>query len=151
MRLLVAALAAFFVVAAPAQAEQFGMMSPDDVVRALRCAPPRACKQSPKYKPPAQGGRALAAAVASYYARAHHGRRTANGERFDMHALTAAHKSLPFGTRLRVSRGNASVVVRINDRGPFVRGRDLDVSLAAARVLGLISAGVGAVTIERIN
>ena len=61
----------------------------------------------------------------------YHGRRTANGERFNAYALTAAHPYLPMGTRLRVTRGNYSVVVRINDRGPYYGGRDLDLSYAA--------------------
>jgi rare lipoprotein A len=61
----------------------------------------------------------------------YHGQTTANGERFNTYALTAAHRSLPFGTRLRVTHGGRSVVVRINDRGPFVAGRDLDLSYAA--------------------
>jgi len=62
--------------------------------------------------------------------------------------LTAAHRTLPFGTKLRVSHGGRSVVVTINDRGPFVRGRVLDLSTAAARVVGLTGAGVGRVTAE---
>ena len=76
---------------------------------------------------------------ASYYAHAHHGRRTAYGERYDMHALTAAHRSLPFGTELRVTNlaNGRNVVVRVNDRGPFRKGRVVDVSLAAARKLSL--------------
>ena len=64
------------------------------------------------------------------------GRRTASGERMNPHAMTAAHRSLPFGTQLRVSHGGRSVVVRINDRGPFVNGRCLDLSYGAARALG---------------
>lgn len=61
---------------------------------------------------------------------------TANGERFNEHAMTAAHKSLPFGTRLQVCRGSQCVVVRINDRGPFIRGRQLDLTTGAAHRLG---------------
>ncbi len=70
---------------------------------------------------------------ASYYGvgDGYHGQTTANGERFNTYAMTAAHRSLPFGTRLRVTHGGRSVVVRINDRGPFVAGRDLDLSYAA--------------------
>jgi rare lipoprotein A len=79
------------------------------------------------------------AATASVYSHKYHGRKTASGERFDMHALTAAHKSFPFGTRVRVTnRSNGkSVIVRINDRGPFVKGRAIDLSLAAARRVGM--------------
>lgn len=78
-------------------------------------------------------------------------RRTASGERFNPHALTAAHRSLPFGTRLRVSYRGRSVIVRVNDRGPARwTGRALDLSRAAAAVLGLTRAGVGRVSIERL-
>ena len=81
---------------------------------------------------------------ASWYGGAHHGRVTASGERFDMHALTAAHPTLPFGTRLRVVNldNDRQVEVRINDRGPSVSGRILDLSYAAARALGATGPGV---------
>ena len=80
--------------------------------------------------------------MASYYATkgdGYAGRRTASGERASSGALTAAHKSLPFGTMVRVtnSRNNRSVVVRINDRGPFVRGRVIDLTPAGARAIGM--------------
>lgn len=88
--------------------------------------------------------------IASFYAQGHDGRRTASGERFDMRDLTAAHRTLPFGTRVRVTNlGNGrEVLVRINDRGPFARGRILDVSYAAARRLGFVGAGVARVKLE---
>ena len=78
------------------------------------------------------------AETASWYGPGFHGRLTANGERFDQNALTAAHRSLPFGTRVRVTSTSTgrSVVVRINDRGPFVQGRSIDLARAAARVIG---------------
>lgn len=81
--------------------------------------------------------------IASWYGAQHQGKRTASGELFDMNQLTAAHRSLPFGTRLRVTNrdNNQSTEVRINDRGPFVKGRILDVSYAAARRLGALGAG----------
>ncbi len=85
--------------------------------------------------------------VASYYGN-ESGSRTASGERFNQNAMTCAHRTLPFGTRLRVARGGRSVVCRVNDRGPFVRGRVLDLSTGAARAVGLIGAGVGRVTAE---
>jgi len=85
--------------------------------------------------------------MASYYGN-ESGSKTASGQRFNQNALTAAHRTLPFGTKLRVSHGGRSVVVTINDRGPFVRGRVLDLSTAAARVVGLTGAGVGRVTAE---
>ncbi len=72
---------------------------------------------------------------------------TASGERFDPDGFTAASRTLPFGTRLQVTRGNVSVVVRVNDRGPFVAGRVLDLSRGAARALGMIEQGVAKVTI----
>lgn len=64
------------------------------------------------------------------------GRRTASGERMNPHALTAAHRTLPFGTHVRISHGMRNVVVRINDRGPFIKGRCIDLSWAAARAIG---------------
>lgn len=88
--------------------------------------------------------------MASYYGN-ESGSRTASGQRFNQNALTAAHRTLPFGTKLRVTHGGRSVVVTINDRGPFVRGRVLDLSTAAARAVGLTSAGVGRVTAEVIS
>src|ERR1700734_1017439 len=88
------------------------------------------------------------AETASYYG-PESGRHTASGERFDPNAMTAAHPALPFGTPLRVAYQGRSVVVRINDRGPFIKGRDIDLSQGAARRIGL--PGVGRVTIEVIN
>jgi len=81
---------------------------------------------------------------ASWYGHQFQGRLTANGERFDMHALTAAHPTLPFGTRLRVVNldNEREVEVRINDRGPVVPGRIIDLSYAAARALGAVGAGI---------
>jgi rare lipoprotein A len=77
----------------------------------------------------------------------------ASGEIFNMHSMTAAHRTLPFGTKVRVcnTSNKRCVNVRINDRGPFVHGRDIDLSRAAAEAIGLRSAGVGQVTIQRIN
>ena len=86
---------------------------------------------------------------ASYYGN-ESGSRTASGQRFNQNAMTAAHRSLPFGTKLRVTHGGQSVVVTINDRGPFIKGRVLDLSTAAARAVGLTGAGVGHVTAEVI-
>ena len=85
--------------------------------------------------------------MASYYGN-ESGHRTASGQRFNQEALTAAHRTLPFGTRLRVTHGGRSVVVTINDRGPFVRGRVLDLSTGAARAVGLTGRGVGQVVAE---
>ena len=88
--------------------------------------------------------------MASYYGN-ESGSRTASGQRMNANAMTCAHRSLPFGTRLRVTHGGRSVVVTVNDRGPFVRGRVLDLSTAAARAVGLTDAGVGRVTAEVIS
>ena len=79
--------------------------------------------------------------LTSYYAHYFHGRTTANGEAFNMYANTAAHKTLPFGTRLRVCYSGC-VDVRINDRGPYIGSRELDLSYGAARTIGLLGAGV---------
>jgi rare lipoprotein A len=98
-------------------------------------------------------GELLGSGTASYYAAKFHGRRTASGERFDMHAMTAAHRTLPFGSKVRVTNpanGN-SVVVRINDRGPFTKGRAIDVSHAAAKELGLIARGHGTVEMALLD
>jgi peptidoglycan lytic transglycosylase len=88
--------------------------------------------------------------MASYYGN-ESGSRTASGQRFNQSALTCAHRSLPFGTKLRVTHGGQSVVVTVNDRGPFVRGRVLDLSTGAARAIGLTGAGVGRVTAEVVS
>jgi rare lipoprotein A len=91
--------------------------------------------------------------IASWYGRAHHGKLTASGETYDMHAFTAAHRTLAFGTRVRVKnlRNGRSVVVRINDRGPHARQRIIDVSEAAARELGIYRRGVGRVALEILD
>ncbi|CEJ44952.1 Rare lipoprotein A [Umezakia ovalisporum] len=88
--------------------------------------------------------------IASFYGRGFAGRPTATGERFNPEALTAAHRSLPFGTRVRVTniRNGRSVVVRINDRGPFIRGRIIDISTGAAKAIGMINTGLAPVKIE---
>lgn len=87
---------------------------------------------------------------ASWYGPGFHGNRTASGETYDQHAMTAAHKTLPFGTRLRVTNvaNGRSIEVRINDRGPFTAGRDLDLSKAGADALGF--AGVATVRIQEL-
>jgi len=87
---------------------------------------------------------------ASYYGN-ESGSRTASGQRFNQNAMTAAHRSLPFGTKLRVTHRGQSVVVTINDRGPFIRGRVLDLSTGAARAIGLTGAGVGHITAEVVS
>jgi len=87
---------------------------------------------------------------ASYYADKFNGRKTASGQRFSNGKRTAAHKTLPFGTKVKVTnlRTGRSVKVRINDRGPFVAGRIIDLSKKAARKIGMVQEGVGNVTIQ---
>jgi rare lipoprotein A len=128
--------------------ESLPRLAPAIVVLALvtaACAQPRrepervaAVRTAPAEPRAAQTG------TASWYGQAHHGKKTASGEMFDMHALTAAHRTLPLGTRVLVTNlGNGRAVeVRINDRGPAVPGRILDVSYAAARALGAVGDGV---------
>ena len=91
--------------------------------------------------------------IASWYGPGFHGNKTANGEVFDMNARTAAHRTLPFGTLVRVTRldTGASTVVRINDRGPHVAGRVIDLSNAAARQLDMVADGVARVRIDIIH
>lgn len=93
----------------------------------------------------------IAQGLASWYGRRFHGRRTASGERYDMHDFTAAHKTLPFGTRVRVRslQTGKEVVVRINDRGPYRHRRIIDLSLAAITVLGVRHRGVTSVELLR--
>lgn len=90
------------------------------------------------------------AGSASFYCAGFSGKRTASGERYNCNGMTAAHRTLPFGTRVRVtnSRNGKSVIVRINDRGPFIRGRVVDLSRAAAQTVGMTRAGVVPVHIE---
>jgi rare lipoprotein A len=90
--------------------------------------------------------------MASYYG-SESGSQTASGARFNPNAMTAAHRTLPFGTKVRVTNKNngRSVVVTINDRGPFIRGRIIDLSTAAAGVIGMKGAGVARVTVERLG
>ncbi|MFN0126350.1 MAG: septal ring lytic transglycosylase RlpA family protein [Verrucomicrobiales bacterium] len=88
--------------------------------------------------------------IASWYGGRWHGRKTANGERYDQNSMTAAHKRLPFNTRVRVTnlRTGQSAIVRINNRGPYIRGRVIDVSRAAAQKIGIQRGGVGRVKLE---
>ena len=90
---------------------------------------------------------------ASYYADTFHGRLTSNGEIFHQDSLTCAHRTLPFGTYLKVTnkRNNQEVVVRVNDRGPFIEGRVIDLSRAAAEQLGMINAGVVRVEVVQVE
>ena len=88
--------------------------------------------------------------LASYYADEFNGRTTSNGETYDMHSLTAAHRTLPFNTLVRVTNilNHQSVIVRINDRGPFKEDRIIDLSFKAAEILGMIPTGTAEVSLE---
>ena len=91
--------------------------------------------------------------IASWYGEDFHGRKTANGETYDMHAMTAAHRTLPFSTRVRVTNlenGNKTEV-RINDRGPFVAGRIIDLSRSGAKELGMLGSGTARVVVEAVG
>ena len=93
------------------------------------------------------------AGVASWYGPGFHGRTTANGERYNMNDMTAAHKSLKFGTKVKVTndRNGKSVTVRINDRGPYVGSRIIDLSKGAAEAIDMIGSGTAAVTVEVVG
>src|SRR5262249_21352781 len=109
------------------------------------CSLPTREGTSPAPPPEPQGQ----VGIASWYGGRLHGRRTASGARFDQNALTAAHRSLPLGTRVRVTHleSGASVIVTITDRGPYAHGRIIDVSRAAARRLGMLRSGTARVRI----
>ena len=96
---------------------------------------------------------AIVDGVASYYGKEHHGKKTANGEIFDMNKLTAAHRSLSFGSQVKVTNlsNQRSVIVRINDRGPYYQGRIIDLSQAAAERLEMVKAGITKVKLEVLD
>ncbi|WP_204360752.1 septal ring lytic transglycosylase RlpA family protein [Pseudomonas putida] len=91
--------------------------------------------------------------TASYYGSRHHGKRTASGEAFNQHGLTAAHRTLPFGSQVLVTNlsNQRSVVVRINDRGPHTRGRLIDLSRAAAEKIGMLRSGTARVRVQGLS
>jgi rare lipoprotein A len=102
---------------------------------------------SSEYQIPGQKG------LASFYADRFRGRKTANGERYDPEKLTAAHRTLPFGTMVKVTniKNNKSVIVRVNDRGPMYKGREIDLSRAAAQELNMLHSGVVWVVYEVVQ
>jgi rare lipoprotein A len=102
-------------------------------------------------EPAKTSGKVVQSGPASWYGPGFHGRKTASGETFNSNDMTAAHRTLPFGTKVRVtnSRTGKSVIVRINDRGPFIRGRIIDLSRAAAGKIGMVSSGHAAVCMVR--
>jgi len=129
------------------------LLSPNGVYARQTTQDTKAAKSALK-QPTVNGNKFLVATgTASYYANAFHGRQTANGEIFNMRAFTAAHKSLPFGTVVRVTNLNNGkmVFVTINDRGPYVGKRIIDLSKAAAKQLDMVDAGLSKVKIEAYN
>ena len=112
--------------------------------------PPAIAPTNPVTPPEKMAQAANKGRKASWYGPGFHGRRTANGERFNQNDLTAAHRTLPFGTKVKVTnlRNGRSVVVRVNDRGPFSRGRVIDLSKAAARIIGVFQSGTAPVLLE---
>lgn len=121
-----------------------------DLGRAGWDAPP--ATESPAESPGESPGAELGRGKASWYGPRFHGRRTASGERFDMHDLTAAHRTLPFGTRVRVRniQNGREVIVRINDRGPWIGRRIIDLSKAAGAALDLLQAGEASVVVTEL-
>lgn len=122
----------------PAEAPQAGLIEATEIVETV--------DDAPTYEPVGSG-------VASYYGRAFAGRRTASGDVFDPTELTAAHRTLPFGSRVKVTnrRNGRAVVVRINDRGPFHGNRVIDLSRAAASEIGLVGPGSGRVELALLT
>jgi rare lipoprotein A len=110
----------------------------------VKSPPPATTRPEAAPRPNPEKWPAETTGIASWYGKAHHGRPTASGEIYDMHALTAAHRSLPLGTRVLVTnvKNDRSVEVRINDRGPYIPGRIIDLSYAAARELRAIADGI---------
>ena len=157
MRPLAAALAWVLLLAGPAGAAADGTEpAPEPALeQATERTPDAGAGTGLRAEPPARAEieqalqREIDRGKASWYGMRFHGRRTASGERFNMYALTAAHPSLPFGTRLRVRHveSGREVEVRVNDRGPHVGGRILDLSQAAARALGMLSSGASEVVL----
>ena len=107
----------------------------------------------PRTETRGQGVRPAEYGLASWYGKKFHGRLTANGEVYDMYKVSAAHKTLPLGSTVRVTNRNngKSIVVRVNDRGPFVRGRIIDMSYGGARALDMVAEGVVPVKVETIT
>ena len=118
----------------------------EEVVPAPQAPAPQAIEEAT----PAEKLKTIQVGTASWYGPRFHGKETASGETFNQYALTAAHRTLPLGTEVKVTNVETgqSVYVKINDRGPYVKGRHLDLSQAAAKQIGLIKPGVAKVKIE---
>ncbi len=126
---------------------------PPDSGRRLKATQRPYTVMGKRYEPLATHEGFVQTGIASWYGKDFHGKKTSNGETYDMHAMTAAHKTLPLGVFVKVyNRDNGrEAVVRVNDRGPFVKGRIIDLSYAAARVLGVDRAGTASVRIEALG
>jgi rare lipoprotein A len=127
---------------------------PPEVSRQQQPAPEPTPQPEPEEKPKDEGKKGKTEkGLASWYGEPYHGRRTASGEIYDMHEMTAAHRTLAFGTVVKVERRDtgADVKVRVNDRGPFVRGRIIDLSYAAARKIDLDRDGVAPVKVTVVG
>ena len=118
-----------------------------------RSAEPKVSTNNSSIQKPPPGKAAVTEGIASYYAQDFHGKKTANGEEYDMHKMTAAHRSYPFGTKVRVTNleNNKIVVVRVNDRGPFKLERIMDLSLGAAEALDMTKSGTAKVRLEVVE
>jgi rare lipoprotein A len=139
------------VVPAPPPQQQVPEGTPP--VEAERPKPPEPPIASETEIPPDAKPLLVETGIASWYGAPYHNRRGSNGEIYDMHALTAAHRTLPLGSMVRVTnlKSGSSVTVRITDRGPFIEGRIIDLSQAAAQQIGLIRAGTGEVRVELLK
>ncbi|MBI2816921.1 MAG: septal ring lytic transglycosylase RlpA family protein [Acidobacteria bacterium] len=126
---------------------------PASTAKSAPAPPPPADQSEPERRSESASQRYVEVGYASWYGNPYHGRRAANGEIYDMNKLTAAHLTLPFGTQIKVTdlENNRTVNVRINDRGPFVKGRILDLSLAAAKQIQMVGPGTALVRIEVLS
>lgn len=129
-----------------------GVSMPGPEYRLSLVLPAKASPAPAPQEPATSGSKVVGRGQASFYGAGFAGRPTANGERFDPAAMTAAHPSLPFGTKVRVTNqaNGRQVVVRINDRGPFAKNRVIDLSEGAAGRIGMINSGTANVVIERV-
>jgi len=134
-------------------APQSGTSAPEIPSISIIPSAPETPQDLPLAKLPASAPPLVETGVASWYGARHHGKRTASGELFDQTKFTAAHPTLPWGSIVKVTHlaNGKSVEVRINDRGPFGKGRIIDLSRAAAKVLGMLRTGVAQVEIERLS
>jgi rare lipoprotein A len=136
-----------------ASTPRFGEKTTDDRGTAVRTTKDTAVRDIQPERPPTGKILLTLQGTVSYYANDFHGKQTSNGETFNMNDLTAAHRTFPFGTKVRVTNleNNKSVIVRVNDRGPFVEGRIMDLSLAAAKEIDLMKSGTTKARLEVLH